>query len=68
MAFNLPELRDSVGVRVDDQFRKDLNILMTARRETSVSQIIKWAVAQQAEPVRQQWQAAIERRAKENDG
>ena len=66
--FNLPDLRSSVGVRMDDQFRKDLNILMTARRETSVSQIIKWAVAQQAAPVRAAWQAAAERSTEEEAG
>jgi hypothetical protein len=53
---------------MDDQFKKDLNVLMAARRETSVSNIIKWAVAQQAAPVRAAWQAAADRRTEETDG
>jgi hypothetical protein len=38
---------------------------MANRRVTSVSDILRWAVEQQAEPVRQAWREAAERRAKE---
>lgn len=65
--FSLPDLRKrtQVAARLDPKFIQDLNVLMTAKRETEVSSIIKWAVAQQAEPIRAAWQEAADRRAKE---
>lgn len=61
MTFNLPDLKDSVGVRLDEQAKKDLRILMADQCETSVSNIIRWAIAQQAAPVRERWQAISDR-------
>lgn len=68
-AFDLPDLRErkQVAVRLTDKFRQDLNILMTVRRTADVSDVIRWAVAQQADPVRQGWQESIDRRAKEDE-
>lgn len=66
--FDLPDLKDSIGVRLDDQAKKDIRILMASRREPVVSNIIKWALAQQAAPVRQAWQAAADRPTEEADG
>lgn len=68
-AFDLPDLRErkQVAVRLTDKFRQDLNVLMTVRRASDLSDIIRWAVAQQADPVRQSWQEGIDRRAKEED-
>lgn len=67
MAFSLPDLRrrKQVAARMDDDFRKDLNILMAHRQDANVSNILRWAVAQQAAPVRRAWQEAADRRAKE---
>jgi hypothetical protein len=66
--FDLPDLKDSIGFRLDDQAKKDIYILMASQRETRVSNIIKWALAQQAAPVRQSWQAAADRSTEEADG
>lgn len=66
--FDLPDLKDSIGIRLDDQAKKDIRILMASRRESVVSNIIKWALAQQAAPVRQAWQAAADRSTEETDG
>lgn len=67
-AFSLPDLRErkQVAARLTDKFRQDLNVLMTMRRTADVSDIIRWAVAQQADPVRQRWQENIDKRAKED--
>lgn len=69
--FVLPDLRgrQQAAARMDDDFRRDLNVLMTAWRETNVSKVIKWAVAQQAGPIRAKWQEDMNREAKkESDG
>lgn len=66
--FDLPDLKDSIGIRLDEQTKKDIRILMASQRETRVSNIIKWALAQQAGPVRQSWQAAADRSTEEADG
>lgn len=66
--FDLPDLKDSIGLRLDDQAKKDICILMASRREPVVSNIIKWALAQAAAPVRQSWQAAADRSTEEADG
>lgn len=67
--FNVPDLKDSSGVRWTKKDKQNLRLLMAERREKSVSNIIKWALEQQAEPVRQRWQAAVNERAKEqSDG
>lgn len=63
--FELPEIKNSVGFRPTDEDKRNLRVLMTARRVTSVSDILRWCVEQQAEPVRQRWQEAVERRAEE---
>jgi predicted transcriptional regulator len=65
VAFSLPDLRrrKQVAVRLDDQLRRDLNILMAQRQDANVSNILRWAVEQQAAPVRQEWNEAARRRA-----
>lgn len=63
--FELPVIKDSVGFRPTEQDKKNLRILMAERRVNRVSDILRWCVEQQAEPVRQRWQDAAERRAKE---
>jgi hypothetical protein len=67
-SFNLPDLKDSIGIRLDNQAKKDIYILMASQREPVVSNIIKWALAQAAAPVRRSWQAAADRSTKESDG
>jgi hypothetical protein len=63
--FTLPEIKDQVGFRPTERDKQNLRLLMANRRVTSVSDILRWAVEQQAEPVRQAWREAAERRAKE---
>lgn len=66
-SFELPDLRSrqQAAARMDDKLRKDLNVLMAARRTTNVSDLIKWAIAQQADPIRAAWQERIDQRAEE---
>lgn len=61
--FNVPEIKDQASFRPNDQDKKNLRILMADRRVTSVSDILRWCLAEQAEPVRQRWQDSIDRRA-----
>jgi hypothetical protein len=56
----LPEIKDSVGFRPSLKDKQNLRILMAERGVTSVSDILRWCVAQQAEPVRQRWQSPPE--------
>lgn len=53
--FNLPEIKDQASFRVSEQDKKNLRLLMADRRVTSVSDILRWCLAEQAEPVRQRW-------------
>lgn len=53
--FSLPEIKDQASFRPNGQDKKNLRILMADRRVTSVSDILRWCLAEQAEPVRQRW-------------
>jgi hypothetical protein len=63
--FNIPEIKDQVGFRPTDRDKQNLRLVMADQRETSVSNIIRWALEEQAAPVRQRWRENAERRAKE---
>lgn len=65
--FTLPEIKGTVGFRPSEQDRKNLRLLMAERRVTSVSDILRWAVEQQAEPVRRLWQERASRLVQEED-
>lgn len=65
--FQLPEIKAQAGFRPSERDKQNLRLLMAERRVTSVSDILRWCVEQQAEPVRQRWQAAADRRAEELD-
>jgi hypothetical protein len=56
--FRVPDLQDRAGVRWTDRDKQNLRILMASRRVTSVSDIIKWALEEQAAPVRERWNAS----------
>jgi hypothetical protein len=53
--FSIPEIKDQASFRVSEQDKKNLRLLMADRRVTSVSDILRWCLAEQAEPVRQRW-------------
>lgn len=61
----VPEFKTSVGFRPNEKDKQNLRLLMASRGVTSVSDILRWCVAQQAEPVRQRWTRAAERRPEE---
>lgn len=61
--FNLPDLKDSVGLRLTEEDKQNLRILMADRREAVVSNVIKACITEAAEPVRQRWQDSLDRRA-----
>lgn len=63
--FELPEIKDRAGVRWTERDKQNLRLIMADRQVSNVSDIIKWCVEQQAKPVRQRWQEAADRRAKE---
>jgi len=65
--FRVPEIKDSMSFRPTREDKQNFRILMADRRVTSVSDIIRWAVAQQAEPVRQRWTEAASRIAQEGE-
>ena len=65
--FNAPDLKDSSGVRWTERDKQNLRLLMADRRETAVSNIIKWALEEQAEPVRQRWLESAARIAAEEE-
>jgi hypothetical protein len=65
--FNIPDLRDSTGIRLSERDKQNLRLLMLDRRETVVSNIIKWALEEQASPVRQRWLATAARIAQEEE-
>lgn len=66
MAHDLPVIGKAVSVRVDDQLRKDLNVLAVTWGGT-LSDVVRQAVNRQAEAVRLSWQI-IELRMEETDG
>lgn len=65
--YELPELKDQVGWRLTDEDKRNLRILLRARGETSVTRLLRDLAREQAEPVRRQWQASIDRKALEAD-
>lgn len=65
--FELPDLKDSVGLRLTEEDKQNLRILMADRREAVVSNVIKACIAEQAEPVRQRWTEAASRIAAYDD-
>lgn len=60
--FSLPDLKDSVGLRLTEEDKQNLRILMADRREAVVSNVIKACITEAAAPVRQRWQDSIDRR------
>lgn len=66
MAHDLPKLGRQASARIDDQMRKDLNVLCVTWGGT-VSDVLRRAVNRQAEAVRLSWQI-IELRTEETDG
>lgn len=65
--FTLPDLKDSVGLRLSKRDKQNLRLLMADRGETNLSNIIKECIAEQAEPVRQRWLATATRIAREEE-
>jgi hypothetical protein len=65
--FNIPDLRDSTGIRLSERDKQNLRLLMVDRRETNLSDIIRACIAEQAELVRQRWLATASRIAQEEE-
>lgn len=63
--FRVPDLKDQVGWRLTKEDKQNLRILLADRRMTSVTALLRALVEQEAEPVRQRWQTAVNERAKE---
>lgn len=59
MVHDLPKLGRQASARIDDQMRKDLNVLCVTWGGT-VSDVLRKAVNREAEAVRQAWQAGSE--------
>jgi glucan phosphorylase len=66
--FNVPDLKDSVGWRLNEALKQDLRLIMADRQERFVSNVLRDLVQREAAAVRQRWQKSLARRTKEEDG
>lgn len=64
--FNIPDLKDSVGWRLNDEDKQNLRIIMAERQDNIVSNILRDLVQHEATAVRQKWLRRMERRMKED--
>lgn len=60
--FNVPDIKPQVGWRMNEQDMKNMRLLMAARRETSVTGLLRWLVEREAAVVRRRCAAMDSRR------
>lgn len=65
--FMLPPIKSLVGFRPTDEDRKNLNILLAERRETSFSKLLRDLVEEEARIVRKRWAVRAKRIAAMED-
>lgn len=56
-----PEIKNMIGWRPNEDDKKNLRLLMTARRETSFSQLLRDLVEEECVHVRKRWSIAAKR-------
>lgn len=54
-SFRLPDLKEIVAFRPNEQDKKNLRLLMMDRRETNVSQLLRDLIEEAAKPTRKRW-------------
>jgi len=64
---DIPDLKERTSIRWTKRDKQNLRLLMLDQRVTSVSDAVRHALEQQAEPVRQRWTEAASRIAQEEE-
>lgn len=59
--FEIPNLKDQIGWRLNEQDMKDLRILMADRREKSPTALLRDIIHREAEATRRRWATAARR-------